>query len=140
MEATSAQYDEFSKDPEFKKDFKVLAYWEPSGGFSYIGWNQARELFKERKVRLALTMGMNRESISLNIHKGHSKVTSGPFYINGKQNNPDIKPWPYDPEKAKELLSEAGWVDSNKNGIRDRNGREFRFKLSYPSGSLQQNR
>ncbi len=135
MEATSAQYDEFSKDPEFKKDFKVLAYWEPSGGFSYIGWNQARELFKERKVRLALTMGMNRESISLNIHKGHSKVTSGPFYINGKQNNPDIKPWPYDPEKAKELLSEAGWVDSNKNGIRDRNGREFRFKLSYPSGS-----
>lgn len=135
MEATSAQYDEFSKDPEFKKEFEVLSYWEPSGGFSYIGWNQAREYFRDKKVRLALTMGMNRESIAININKGYSKVISGPFYIHGKQNDPDVKPWTYDPEKARELLDEAGWKDSNRNGIRDRKGKEFRFNLSYPSGS-----
>lgn len=135
MEATSAQFDEFSKNLEFKKEFKVLSYWEPSGGFSYIGWNQAREYFKDKRVRLALTMGMNRKSIALNINRGYSKVISGPFYLHGKQNDPSIKPWPYDPEKAKKLLGEAGWVDTNSNGIRDNKGIEFQFKLSYPSGS-----
>ncbi len=135
MEPTSAQYAAFSNDPKFRKEFKVLAYWNPAGGFSYIGWNQARAYFKDKRVRLALTMGINRESIAININHGYSKIITGPFYINGKQYDPDIKPWPYDPQKSNKLLDEAGWIDSNGDGIRDKNGIELRFKLSYPSGS-----
>ncbi len=135
MEPTSAQYAAFSNDPKFRKEFKVLAYWNPAGGFSYIGWNQARVYFKDKRVRLALTMGINRESIAININHGYSKIITGPFYINGKQYDPDIKPWPYDPQKSNKLLDEAGWIDSNGDGIRDKNGIELRFKLSYPSGS-----
>lgn len=133
-EPSSEQFKAMSVDEEFNKKFHVLSYWEPSGGYSYIGWNQAREFFKDKKVRQALTLAFDRESVAKNIGMGYSKVVSGTFYINGKQKNPDIKPWPYDLEKAKMLLSEAGWIDDNKDGIREKNGIKFQFKLSYSSG------
>jgi peptide/nickel transport system substrate-binding protein len=42
-----------------------------------------------------------------------------------------IQPWPYDPDQAKQLLEEAGWVDTNGNGIRDKDGVEFEVDLAY---------
>jgi len=134
-EPSSEQFAEISQDEAFKKEFNVLSYWEPSHGYSFIGWNQAREYFKDKRVRLALTSAFDRDSVAKHIGKGYSKVVSGPFYLYGKQNDPDVTPWPYDPDKARKLLDEAGWVDTNKNGIRDKNGIELRFKLSYGSGN-----
>jgi peptide/nickel transport system substrate-binding protein len=133
-EPSSEQFKEMSADEDFIKKFHVLSYWEPSGGFSYIGWNQAKEFFKDKRVRMAITSAFDRESVAKNIGMGYSKVISGPFYLKGKQNDPDIKPWPYDPEKAKKLLTETGWVDDNNDGIREKNGMKFQFKLSYSSG------
>lgn len=42
--------------------------------------------------------------------------------------NPNISPIPYDPEEAKRLLDEAGWVDSNGDGIRDKDGVELELR------------
>jgi peptide/nickel transport system substrate-binding protein len=113
----------------------MLLYWRPSFGYNYIGWNEARAFFKDRRVRLAMTYSVNRPAIVEYIQKGYGKVITGPFYIYGKQNDPNIKPWPFDLEKAKQLLDEAGWIDHDGDGIRDKDGVTFRFKLSYPSGS-----
>jgi peptide/nickel transport system substrate-binding protein len=66
--------------------------------------------------------------------KGLGRKVTGPFYLYGKQNNPAIKPWPYDPNRAKQLLDEAGWIDTNSDGIRDKNGTPFRFKFMIVSG------
>jgi peptide/nickel transport system substrate-binding protein len=134
FEPSSEQYKEMSEDKEFVNKFHILSYWEPSAGFSYIGWNQSKEYFKDKTVRVALTSAFDRESVAKNIGMGYSKVISGPFYLKGKQNDSEIKPWPYDPEKAKTLLTEAGWVDNNNDGIREKNGVKFQFKLSYSSG------
>jgi peptide/nickel transport system substrate-binding protein len=135
FDPSAEQFAEVSEDQGFKKEFYVLSYWESSGGYSFIGWNQAREYFKDKVVRLGLTSAFDRESVAKHIYKGYAEVVSGPFYIYGKQNDPDIKPWLYDPDKARELLDEAGWVDTNKNGIRDKDGVELKFRLSYGSGS-----
>ena len=136
FEPSAEQFDEVSENESFKEEFDILSYWESSGGYSFIGWNQTRDFFKDRRVRHALTFALDRESVAEHIYKGYAKVVSGPFYIYGKQSDPNIKPWPYDPEKARSLLDEAGWIDSNNNGIRDKNGVEFRFKLSYGSGNI----
>ena len=51
----------------------------------------------------------------------------------------DLKPWPYDPEKAAALLREAGWQDKDKDGILEKDGRKFTFTMMQISGhSIQQ--
>ena len=47
---------------------------------------------------------------------------------------PDANPYKYDPEKAKALLDEAGWVDTNGNGIRDKDGVELILVYSTTAG------
>jgi len=136
MEPSSEQFAEMSVNEQFKKEFNILSYWEPSHGFAYLGWNQASVFFEDRRVRLAMTHIVNRKAIVKDLLKGYAKVVTGPFYLYGKQNDPNIKPWAYDLDKARELLNKAGWVDTDSDGIRDKNGKAFSFRISYPSGSI----
>jgi peptide/nickel transport system substrate-binding protein len=129
------QFDTMSKDEEFKKEFNLFSYWQPSGGYRYIGWNEEKPFFKDKKVRMAMTQALDRESIVKFILKDRAVVVSGPFYVYGKQNDPNIKPWPFDLTKAAQLLDEAGWKDHDGDGVRDKDGIPFKFKLSYPTSS-----
>jgi peptide/nickel transport system substrate-binding protein len=49
--------------------------------------------------------------------------------------NDSLRPYPYDPTKAKELLKEEGWEDHNGDGVLDKGGRKFSFKLRTNSGN-----
>ncbi|MGA2324542.1 MAG: peptide-binding protein [Sedimentisphaerales bacterium] len=124
------QYAEKSNDDNFKKNFYCLSYWDAANtGYFWIGWNEARPFFADKKVRRAMTYLVDRESIIKHILRNpEAQIPTGTFYIYGPQNDPNIRPWPYDPEKAKQLLDEAGWIDHDGDGIRDKNGVPFRFK------------
>lgn len=130
------QFMDLIKEGDFKDRFKCLSYWNPGAPFFYIGWNQDTPFFADRRVRLAMTHMFDREAFIKYVLKDSGKITTGPFFIHGKENNSDIKPWPYDTERAKELLNEAGWTDSDGDGVRDKNGVPFRFEFSYSSDSL----
>jgi len=124
------QFAEKCSDEDFRKKFYCLSYWDAANtGYFWIGWNAARPCFADRRNRLAMTLLIDRQSIKDNILRNpEAEIPTGPFYIYGPQNDPNIKPWPYDPEKAKQLLDEAGWIDHDGDGIRDKNGVPFRFK------------
>ncbi len=136
FEPGSEQVTDMPKDPQFAKEFETVIFWEPTFGFWYIGWNQQRPFFKDRRVRQAMTCITNRDAMVAQLTRGNGAVVTGPFYIYGRQNNPDIQPWPYDLQKAAQLLDEAGWKDTDGDGIRDKDGIPFRFKHSYPAGSV----
>lgn len=108
--------------------------------YSYIGYNLRMELFADRRVRQALTMLCNRERIRNDISRGHGQIISGPFYYNSPYYDRTITPWPYDPERAKKLLAEAGWRDSDGDGILDKNGKKFVFTALQVAGSTTQER
>ncbi len=129
------QFSDLANYDEFKKEFDCLAYWNPGAPFYYLGWNQDTPFFKDKRVRLAMTHIINRQEIISKLLKGQGEMITGPFYIKGPQNDPDIRPWPYDLDRSKELLDEAGWVDSNSDGLRDKDGVAFRFKFMYSSAS-----
>ena len=135
IEPASEQFVELSENKEFIEEFRCISYWSPTEGYSYVGWNQLLPFFADRKVRLAMTHLIDREGIIRGIYKGLGRVVTGPFYFLGPQNNPGIEPWPYDPAKAMKLLNEAGWIDTDADGIRDKDGVLFRFKMMIPSGS-----
>ncbi|MFI4910786.1 MAG: peptide-binding protein [Sedimentisphaeraceae bacterium JB056] len=129
------QYIKLSKDPQLLKDYTPISYWKASGGYTYIGWNMDTGFFNDRRVRQAMTMLIDRESIRDNIYKSLAKIVTGPFYHNSPQYNKEITPWPFDPEQAGKLLTEAGWIDTNGDGIRDKDGKEFKFRYLMPSGN-----
>ncbi|MGA2324543.1 MAG: peptide-binding protein [Sedimentisphaerales bacterium] len=130
----SELFANFDADEEFKKEFSCLACWNPGVPFYYIGWNEDSPLFSDSRVRRAMTLNINREQIISKLLKGYGEAVTGPFYIKGTQNDTTIKPLPYDPEKAKQLLDDAGWIDRDGDGIREKDGVVFRFRFSYAAG------
>jgi peptide/nickel transport system substrate-binding protein len=135
FEPGSEQVTDMPKNPDFAKEFSTKIFWDPSFGYWYIGWNEQRPFFKDRRVRQAMTCLTNRKEIVETQTRGKGAVVTGTFYIYGRQNDPNIQPWPYDPQKAAKLLDEAGWKDHDGDGIRDKDGIPFRFKFSYPAGN-----
>ena len=129
------QFDELCRDETFTREFRCLSYWNPGVGYFWIGWNEDRPFFKDRRVRLAMTHLVDRQAICKRLLKiPEAQIPTGHFYIYSPQSDPNIKPWPYDPERAKQLLDEAGWIDQDGDGVRDKDGVPFRFKYMIVSG------
>lgn len=122
-----------TRSRRFNENYRKLRYYTPS--YSYIGWNQRKPLFSDRRVRLAMTLMMDRETILKKILFGLGTVVSGNFYIKSPDYNQALKPHPYDPAKAIELLRAAGWEDHDRDGILDRDGAPFHFEFLLSSGS-----
>jgi peptide/nickel transport system substrate-binding protein len=134
------QFVDLAGEKGFTKEFRCLSYWSPGVPFFFIGWNQETLLFGDKKVRLAMTHLVNRRQIVERLLEGCGEVTSGPFFIKGGRGNTDIESWPYDLQEAKKLLEEAGWIDSDGDGLRDKRGVPFRFRLMYSASSTLYNR
>lgn len=113
----------------------LRVYSQPSLGYTYIGYNLKNDLFKDKRVRQALTHAINREEIVQYVLYGLGTVTSGPFPNHLWYSNPNVRPLSFDPKKARMLLAEAGWEDTDGDGILDREGKPFRFTLITNSGN-----
>ncbi len=127
------QYYEQTITDDFLERFQKVSYVIPS--FSYIGWNNDRPFFNDKRVRQAMTMLIDREAYNKYIGYDKDIPTIGPFYRFGSQYNHKIERWPYDPIRAVELIEEAGWIDHDGDGIRDKDGIPFAFTFSISSGS-----
>lgn len=102
--------------------------------FTYIGYNMNNVLFSDVKVRWALAYIVDRNTIIEKVQYGLAVPIQGPVYFGDKKNfNPNLPTIEFNPEKAKQLLKEAGWQDSDGNGILDKNinGIKTEFKFTY---------
>ena len=108
--------------------------------YSYIGYNQANPLFQDRRVRKALTMLVDRERIRKEIYFELAESIATPFFPGSIYADASIKPLPYDVEAAKKLLAEAGWRDSDGDGILDKDGKPFVFTILQVASNPSQAR
>jgi len=84
-------------------------------------------------VRRALALAIDRQLIVDELYNGLYEVPAS--YWHGTQYQaPELEPYPYDPEEAKALLDEAGWVDSNGDGVREKGGEDLVLRYVYISG------
>lgn len=97
------------------------------GWFMQLG-EGGHPALQDALVRQAIAMGFDRVAINEDLQLG---LTSAPatYWDSTPFADPSVQPWPYDPERAGQLLDEAGWVDSNGDGTRDKDGVEL--VLSY---------
>jgi len=93
-------------------------------------------LFGSKKTRLAIAMAIDREKILDGYYFGkYAELMTSPISPAFKWAfNSDIKPYPYDPKRAKELLAEDGWKIGS-DGILERNGKKFSFTLVISKGA-----
>lgn len=128
LNLTPDQWVRRGGDPLFASGaFSRVKY--PSLSYSYIGYNQKSPLFRDKRVRQALTMLADRERIVRDVLNGLAIPAKGPFPPGSKYSDPDLKPWPCDPERAKKLLAEAGWKDRDGDGVLEKDGRRFSFTM-----------
>lgn len=123
------QWVKEASTPDFEARFDKIKYYQNQ--FYYIAWNMdgSNPFFRDKKVRQAMTYAFDREGINQKIYYGLWRVATGGISPLSWAYNTEIKPYPFDPEKAKELLTEAGWVDTDGDGIREKNGIPFHFTL-----------
>jgi peptide/nickel transport system substrate-binding protein len=112
----------------------------PTRGFSFYMTNLDPEkttLFVDQPVRQALLHGLDRESIVKDILLGNAEVAQGTQPVISYAYAPDriTTKYVYDPERSKELLAEAGWTDSDGDGIVEKDGQALSFEFLYGSGS-----
>jgi peptide/nickel transport system substrate-binding protein len=108
--------------------------------FSYLGFNLNQEmttLFQDPAVRQALYYAFDREAIANDILLGYATAAQGTQPIISPAYAPEEATitYNYDPDRARELLAEAGWEDTNGDGTVDKDGQELAFELIYASGS-----
>jgi peptide/nickel transport system substrate-binding protein len=121
-------YDSFFADAENVRRFAKVDSIYPT--FGYIGWNHRREIWKDKRVRWAMSYGaVDIDKFIREVLKGRAERVTGDFYLYSPSYNPALKPIPYKPDKAAELLAEAGWWDSDNDGLLDKEGKPFRFEM-----------
>jgi len=138
--AKPVEYKSLLEDAQIQQKSQNFEYMSPNAGYSYIGWNQMRDgnktFFADDKVRVAMTHLTDRQRIIDEIMLGYGEIAVSPFNPRSKQHNASVEPWPADIEKGKVLLAEAGFTDSDGDGVLENaDGEPFEFELVYFQGS-----
>ena len=117
----------------FTNDFyKAYTY---VGNLGYTGWNTYRPHLSDVRVRRALAHAFDVRGWLRTNYEGLALPASGSQFWFGPGYNHDTEMYPYDPEKAQELLAEAGWYDRDGDGIVDKDGEALVIEALMPSGN-----
>lgn len=100
---------------------------------AWIAWNTGRAPVDDERVRRALLMAVDREQIAAGLFGDVGEVSWTPIPPALWEHTPSTRPIPFDPDGAARILDEAGWRDTNADGIRDRNGQPLRLEVDYIS-------
>ena len=91
----------------------------PFRSFTFVAWNSRRPLLADARVRRALTLGLDREQIVAALLEGFGTVAHGTVPGYHWAHAERVGRLPYDPERARSLLNEAGFVDRDGDGVRE---------------------
>jgi len=108
----------------------------------FLAWNTTNPLFADAQVRRALSTAIDVDKMIDDLltsretgeSYGKRAVSSVSPALCSSHNN-DITPLPFDPEGARQMFAEAGWTDSDGDGVLDKDGKDFAFTLLTNSGN-----
>ena len=133
MGVTPLQYTRQTETEEFRKSFHKYRYL--SFGYTYLGFRLSHPLFSDQRVRQAIAQAINKKEIIDGVLFGLGQEATGPYKPGTWVHNPDVKRYPYDPQRAKALLGEAGWKDADGDGVLEKEGRKFSFTVLTNAGN-----
>jgi peptide/nickel transport system substrate-binding protein len=134
--ARPREYQRLLDDEQLRERTQHYEYMSPTAGYVYIGWNQERNgkptRFADRRVRQAMSHLTHIERIIDEIMLGYAEPAVSPFNPRSPQHDVSLQPYPFDLERAAELLHAAGYRTRTREGIlQDEDGRPFEFDLVF---------
>lgn len=106
----------------------------PGPWVEFIYFNLAKPVLKEKVVRQAIYMGIDKESWITDVYYSMAKRTLSYLAPEHWAYNTSLKDPGYDPEKAKQILDEAGWKPGS-DGFREKDGARLTFNISTTTGN-----
>jgi peptide/nickel transport system substrate-binding protein len=107
--------------------------------FTYVGWNCRRPIFADVRTRQAMSYLFPKERIIRDVFMGLGQPVLSDVLPDSEAYNRNLQPYDFDPATAKALLAEAGWSDSDGDGLLDRmqDGKRvpFHFAIKYYANS-----
>jgi peptide/nickel transport system substrate-binding protein len=91
--------------------------------------------FTDDRARRALVLALDRPTFIETVLGGLALPGATTYHPATRWADPAVEPLGHAPEQAARLLDEAGWIDSDGDGLRDRDGRAFVFNLMIPSSN-----
>jgi peptide/nickel transport system substrate-binding protein len=127
-----AEVQRLEEDPNFTVDMQTISR------SVYLGFPFHDEIFQDIAVRQAISHAISTGDIVDFVQEGtvERATTFYPPFIFGSAEGEIETIYEYDPDGARALLEEAGWVDSNGDGIRERDGQPLEVTLTFPSAVL----
>ncbi|PLX89919.1 MAG: peptide-binding protein [Desulfuromonas sp.] len=133
MGLTPLQFDRQTDTGAFSRLFNKYNYL--NFGYSYLGYNLRSPFFQDKRVRQALTYAIDKQEIIDGVLLGYGRVATGPYKPDTWVYNAQVKTYGYDPIKARQLLADAGWVDTDNDGIVDKDGQALAFTIVTNQGN-----
>jgi peptide/nickel transport system substrate-binding protein len=116
----------------------IRVYQTPMLTYEHIDFNLDHPILKERAVRQAIAKFINREELIEKIYRNVGAVAYSDVHPMSPYYNPAVEQTGrWDPEGARKLLSDNGWIDRDDDGIRDKNGQSLVLNISTTAGRTQ---
>lgn len=137
LEVNSTIWLKFIKSPELRQKFNN--YKLPTLNFWVIAWNAdgSNGFFNDTSMRQVMTLSIDRQNIIKKLMNELADVCTGPFSPYSWGYDHTIKPWPFDLKQAASMLDQAEWKDTDRDGIRDKNGNPLKFSLIIRNNNRQ---
>lgn len=130
---TPVQYERQANTDQFNSTFNKYKYL--AFAYTYLGFNLKNELFKDIRVRKAIAYAINKKEIIKGVLLGLGVEATGPYKPDMYWYNGNVERYEFNPEKAKNLLKEAGYVDTNGDGILEKDGKPLKFTVLTNQGN-----
>ncbi len=101
--------------------------------YVFVAWNNKHPIFSDKNVRTALSYAIDRQNIIDKVVYGMGTLVNSPVYMKSKYYNTNLPQIEYNVEKAKKMLADAGWKDTDGDGILDKviDGKKTDFSFTF---------
>jgi peptide/nickel transport system substrate-binding protein len=131
---TALQYTRQTAYPAFHKAYRKYRY--PSSTYTFFGFNLQDPRFADARVRRAFAHAINKQEIIDGVRQGLAREATGPIRPGTWAYTDQVRRYPYDLDRARQLLAEAGWKDRDGDGLVENvEGKPFAFTIQTNQGN-----
>lgn len=133
MNLTPIQAAKQTDNNRYSDNYETYSFLDNS--YTYVGYNLQKAPFNDKRVRQALSYATPKDEIIEGILFGKGMPATGPYKPGSFWHNDNVKKFEFDVEKAKNLLAEAGYKDTDGDGILEKDGKKLRFEMITNQGN-----